>query len=433
MGLGKTVSCLTAIGDLFESFDAQRALVVAPLRVARDVWTDEVNEWAHLRGLRVAHVGGTPKERILALQTPADIWTIGRENVMWLERLFIKDNKQIRQWPWDVVILDEAQSFKAQSSKRWKSMRRLRRFASRLIQLTGTPVPNGYGDLWAQIYLLDGGQRLGRTEKQYKERFFNPPQYGHFGKWTLKPFADEQIQKLLSDIVLVINVDEALGEMTPVRYNPVRVHLDVDTLRAYKRFERAAITEFGGSMVKAVNAAVLAGKLLQFANGSLYTDDKGSYRVVHDRKIEALGDILDGVSGKALIAYEFIADKTRIMAELAKQDRPWGLIERREDYEAWMRGDLDFLLLHPASAGHGLNLQIEGAETIVWFGLTPNLEHYLQLNARLIGGHRRAGKHVIVHHIIAADTRDEEMMDLLTAKGITQDDLTRCVAMWQRS
>lgn len=425
MGLGKTVTTLTALGDLFKLFEAQRVLVVAPLRVARSVWENEVNAWAHLKGLRVVHIGGTAKERIAALKKKSDIWTIGRENVQWLEKLFIDGNKQIRPWPWDTVILDESQSFKSQSAKRWRSMRRLRRLIPRLIQLTGTPTPNGYEDLWAQIYLLDLGQRLGRSERAYKTRWFNPPPYGHFGKWTLKPGAEAEIRAALADIVFTLKDTE----MTGVHYNPIRVELPPQVAYNYRRFEKKAVAELlSGEKVLAVNAAVLAGKLLQFANGALYTDEEGKYEVVHDAKLEALAETLEGVTGRALIAYEFVSDLARFAPVLNDSGWTWEKLDSEASIERWREGKTKFLVLHPASAGHGLNLQTEGAETIIWFGLTPNLEHYQQLNARLIGGHRRAGKRIVIHHLIATGTRDEDMMNLLTAKGATQADLTQQMA-----
>lgn len=425
MGLGKTSSTLTALGDLFDAFEARRVLVIAPLRVARDVWSDEVQAWAHLKRIRVVHIGGTVKERIAALKRRADVWTIGRENVQWLESLFIRDGKQIRAWPWDTVILDESQSFKSQSAKRWRSLRRLRRLIPRLIQLTGTPSPNGYGDLWAQIYLLDQGQRLGRTERAYKARWFNPPPFGHFGKWTLKPGAEKEIQAALADIVFVLK-DNGHGD---VIYNPIRVHLPSAVAGGYRRFEKKAVADLAsGRKVLAVNAAVLAGKLLQYANGALYTDDKGTYEILHNVKVEAFTEALEGIGGKALIAYEFKSDLARMKEVLAGQERTWDVLDDERSVARWRAGETDFLILHPASAGHGLNLQREGAETILWFGLTPNLEHYQQLNARLIGGHRRAGKRIVIHHLIATGTRDEDMLALLTAKGATQDDLTRRMA-----
>lgn len=431
-GLGKTVSAETAYLDLLESFDAQNALVLAPLRVARKVWKDETQEWDHLQGLNVVHIGGTQAQRLKALKTRADIHTIGRENTKWLIDQFISGKKQIRKWPWDTVILDESQSWKSQSSQRWKSLRLARQLFPRLIELTGTPAPNGYADLWSQIYLLDRGQRLGRSESAFKDRWFDAENCGDYSKYHIKPHAAAEIQAALSDIVLSLRVEDYF-DLPPVIYNNVRVTLTESMLKAYKKFERTSIMQtLGGKTITAVNAGVAYNKLLQFANGAMYVDETGKYEVLHDAKIEALLETLESSSGPVLVGYGFIHDRKRIAAALERycgKNKTWAFMESDDQLEAFSRGELNIGVIHPASAGHGLNsMHKSGSTTIIWFGGTCNLEHFQQLNARLTGGIRRLGKNVVVHIIVADDTIDEEVVELLTLKAKTQDDLTGAMA-----
>ena len=420
MGLGKTVITLTALDDLFEAFECTRALVIAPLRVASIVWSDAVEEWAHLRHLRVSKILGTEKQRLAAINAKADIYAINRENIPWLEEQFIAGKKQVRRWPWDMVVIDESSSFKNHAAKRFKSLRRLRRLFPRLIELTGTPAPRGLEDLWSQIFLLDGGERLGRTLTAFRERWFIPINKGTFTDWVPKKGAREEIEALLKDIVMTIRVDDVLEGLSPVVYQTVKVQLSVPILKAYKKMEHEALLElFSGKEIEAVNAGVLAGKLLQLANGAAYIEAP-HYEVFHDEKIEALKELVEAVPS-AIIAYNFISDRERIEKALAGLS--WSGLNGPEDEKLWRAGKIDYLLLHPASAGHGLNLQREGCNHVIWFGLNWSLELYQQLNARLTGGHRRTGKHIIVQHLVTEGTIDEDVMIALAGREFTQNAL----------
>lgn len=433
MGTGKTVSSLTAFQDLQNNFDAQRALVVAPLRVARKVWSDEIDEWSHLQGITVAKIIGTEKQRLEAMRTRADIHTINRENVAWLERQIIEGKKQIRIFPWDTVILDESQSFKSQNSQRWKSLRRLRKLFHRCIQLTGTPIPNGYGDLWAPVYLLDQGQRLGSTESAFHDRWFNERRGDGFSVWDLKPGAEEFIQHAISDITLSVRLEDYI-DVPAVTWNLIRVVLSAAEMAIYRRFERTCISEFNGKTVSAVSAGALGNKLAQLANGFIYSDDEQNFEIFHDQKVDALGEVLDGLSGPVIVGYAYRADAERIGDLLTKMGKKWRFANSDADLNAFANGTLDVIVMHPASAGHGLNdLYKSGAAHIVWFGLTANLEWFQQLNARLTGGLRMLGRHVTVHVIVADDTRDKKLLELLTSKDQTQAGLGKGLSGFARN
>lgn len=433
MGLGKTVSNLTAFSDLQETFDARRMLVVAPKRVARKVWSDEVQEWSHLSHLTVSRIVGSERECFEALKKPADVHTIGRERLPWLHAQFIQDGRQVVEWPWDTVVLDESQSFASQSSQRFKALADLRTKTKfrRLIELSGTPAPNGYTKLWSQMWLLDRGRRLGSSERAMLERWFTPP-VGVFLKWNLKPGAREEIQNALRDIVLVLREKDYL-DLPPVVDNFVRCELSAGAMATYKRFERECIAEVAGKKLTAVNAGVLDGKLLQLANGAAYYEDK-KWVPFHDAKLEALEETLDGISGKALICVNFKHDGLRVSTLLdrlaASSKRAWRQLDSDRDFEAWAAGQIDWAVLHPASAGHGLNsLYKSGCEDMVWFGLTSNLEWYQQAVARLTGGHRRAGRNIRVHHLVADGTRDDDYVRLIKAKALDQDTLMDSLAV----
>lgn len=427
MGLGKTVSTLTAFLDMRESFDVKKMLVVAPLRVARSVWTDEIKTWSHLHGLKTSQMLGSEKERLRALNAGADIHLINRENLVWLSEQVIQGKKQIRKWPWDLVVLDESQSFRSQSSYRWKSLRRVRKIFPRCIELTGTPSPNGYSNLWSQIFLLDRGLRLGNTETAFRERWFNQPGYEAWN-WTLKPHAKQEIQKLLSDIVLCIQ-----GEKPPIDNNYIKVRLSVQEMALYKKFERSYIMNtVNGNKITAVSAGACYGKLLQLANGSIYINDRKEFEIFHNEKIKALEEVLEGVNGPTMICYSFKADLKRISDCLTKfcgKVYRWDVLNDKASEEQWNLGKTDFLILHPGSAGHGLNLQHSGSTTIVWFGLSPDLELYQQANARLIGGLRGAGKTFVLHHIVAEGTVDEDVITLIDSKATDQHELQTAITL----
>lgn len=432
-GLGKTVSTLTAFSDLKESFDAHKMLVIAPKRVARKVWSDETASWDHLGHLRVSRIVGSARECFEALRRPAEVHTIGRDRVAWLAAQFIQDGKQVVEWPWDVVVLDESQSFASQSSERWKNLSALRKLTRfpRMVQLSGTPMPNGYMKLWSQMWLLDKGSRLGSTEKAMQERWFTPP-VGMFLKWALKPGADREIQNRLRDIVLALREEDYL-DLPPVVDNFIRCQLSPTAMATYKRFEREFIAEVAGKRLTAVNAGVLDGKLLQLANGAVYHEDK-KWVPFHDAKLEALEETLEGIPGKALICYGFNHDKARIGQVLQRaadrEGRTWRLLDSDADFQDWADGHIDWGLLHPASAGHGLNdVYKAGAEDLIFFGLTNNLELYEQARARVTGGHRRQGRNIKVHHIVADGTRDDDYVALIKRKALDQDNLMAALAV----
>lgn len=433
MGGGKTVSTLTAFSNLREQFEVNRMLVVAPLRVARDVWDAEAREWEHLQHLRVSKALGTEAQRLAALRVPADVHTINRENLPWLQSLFLEEfarNKwrQTRRWLWDVVVLDESQSYKSQSSQRFKAMKRLRKFAPRLVELTGTPAPNRYPDLWSQAYLLDQGRRLGWSEKAYLDRWFTPPPERGM-KWELKPHAKEQIHTALGDIVLSLRESDYfdLPEVLPeIRW----VTLPDRALRKYREMERKYITTtYSGRVVSAVSAGVCVGKRMQLANGFLYTTEAGESETFHDEKLEALAEVVDAATGPVMLVYNYKSDLRRIEQMLARQfaDRVVMRMDTEQSKDLWNAGLIDVLLLHPESAGHGLNLQGAGCELIVWYGLTYNLEHIQQVFARLGGGHRRNGA-LVVMYILACDTVDEEVVHSTADKALDQEQLIEGIA-----
>lgn len=422
MGVGKTIQTLTAFDQLLQTFEVRRMLVVGPLRVARKVWADEILEWAHTRHLTCSTIIGAPKQRLKALRTPSDIHCINKEMVSWLEDQFFTGTKQVLKWPWDLVVLDESQLFKSRSTVRWKSMRRLRSLIPRMVQLSGTMCPNGYEDLWAQVYLLDQGIRLGRTLTEYLERYFDAPFY-EYGKWTLKPGAKEAIHKKIADIVLVIR-----DEKPPVPFNFVRVQMSPEQMKVFRKMQKSFITEMGDSVLSAVNAGVLDNKLLQLANGAVYTGvkEEGGKREwieFHNEKIVALQELTESTSDKMVVPYYFLHDKARISAMLDKSGRTWKALKSDEDFGRFAAGEYEIGLLHPASAGHGLNdVYKSGAKHIVHFGCTANLEWVQQVNARLTGGHRR-GEGVQVHFIVCDETRDDDYVDKIKGKADDQDGL----------
>jgi len=432
MGLGKTVSALTGFVDLQKDYEAKRMLVIAPKRVARRVWSDEVKEWSHLNHLSVSRIVGDADECFETLKTKADIHTIGRERLPWLRAQFLDDNGKLKyRWPWDMVVIDESQSFKSQSSQRFKALNGLRPYFPRMTELSGTPLPNGYSDLWSQFYLLDKGRRLGSSERSYLERWFTPP-VGMFTKWNLSPQGARQIREAIKDMVLSLREEDYLT-LPPISSNFIRVTLSNAALATYKKMEREYIAEVAGKKLTAVNAGVLDGKLLQLANGAVYHAGK-EWVEFHSAKTEALDETLEAMPGKALIAYGYQHDLARIQKVVEKRasedSRNWALLKSDASFDAWARGEIDWGILHPASAGHGLNdMYKAGCEDIIHFGLTNNLEWHQQVNARIGGGHRRAGKNIRVHHIVADGTRDDDYVRLLKNKAVTQDGLTESLAV----
>lgn len=430
VGLGKTSITLTAFKELQHDFRAHKALVIAPLRVAKRAWIEEIGEWAHLQGLTTSKILGTEKQRLAGLNAEADIYLINYENLVWLIEQFIEGKKQVRHWPFDFVVADESQALKSQSSKRWKALRRIRRLFLRLVELTGTPAPLSYRDLWSQVYLLDRGQRLGVTETAFLERWFREHRGDGYSTWSIKDGSAAEIHAALADIVLSLKVEDYF-DLPPVVFNPIRVSMSPAALAVYRKFKRTAISDFNGKTVTAASAGVLSGKLLQLANGIIYTGVERQFEVFHDEKLDALIEHLDSCTGPIIVAYGFVADAARIskaLREYCGQEKTWAVADSDASLDKFARGKTDVLLCHPASVGHGLNdMHRSGATNIVWYGLTNRLEHWLQLNGRLTGGHRRAGKNIVVSAILTDDTEDQRAWESLIAKEATQDALTRAL------
>lgn len=411
MGLGKTVITMTAIRELLDDFAAFRVLVIAPKRVAEDTWTREAAKWDHLHDLRISPILGTVKERTAALDAEADIYVIGRDNVIWLVELLQERKKG---WPFDMVVIDELSSFKNPQAKRFRALRKAMPCVRRVVGLTGTPSPNGLMDLWAEIYLLDRGERLGRTIGWYRDEFFRPGMRNGYVvyKWEPRKGAREQIEKRIGDICVSMSAEDYLT--LPDRIdNVIPVRLGESEKTMYRAMEEDQLLQMGeDETVVALNAAAVMSKLLQMANGSVYTESGGVIRI-HDKKLDALEEIIDTADEPVLVFYSFRHDLDTIRARI-----PYArILERQEDIAAWNRGEINVLLTHPASAGYGLNLQ-EGGHVIVWYGLTWSLELYQQANARL---HRQGQERpVIIHHLIAEGTVDEQVMHALQAKDTSQ-------------
>ncbi|WP_017726754.1 DEAD/DEAH box helicase [Halalkalibacterium ligniniphilum] len=416
MGMGKTVSTLTAVADLLHDyFDVSKVLVIAPKRVAEDTWSRETEKWGHTQYLKVSKVLGSQKERIRALLEPAHIYVTNRENVEWLVEYYKK------KWPFDMVVIDELSSFKSSKSKRFRALRKVRPLIKRLVGLTGTPAPNSLLDLWPQMYLLDAGERLGKTLTQYRDKYFQAgARNGHIVyEWKLKNGAEEAIHERIGDICVSMQAKDHLNLPDRVD-NVIKVPMDERTKEKYKQLEKDLLLPFADSDVVADTAAVLSNKLLQLANGAIY-DENRDIQIVHDEKLNALEEIQEAANGKSLLVfYTYKHDLERIQQRF-KQAKT---LDTSKDIQDWNSGKIEMLLAHPASAGHGLNLQ-DGGHIIVWFGLTWSLELYQQANARL---DRQGQKHsVIVHHLVAEGTVDEDVMRALEGKAVGQNALLEAV------
>jgi SNF2 family DNA or RNA helicase len=419
MGLGKTVVALTAIEELmYDYFEIRKALVVAPLKTAESVWAQEAAKWDHLRGLRVAKVLGTAKARERALGERADVFVVNRDNVSWLVELLGS------RWPFDMVVLDELSSFKSPSSKRFRALRSVRRRMARVVGLTGTPAPNGLIDLWPQIYLLDQGERLGRHVTGFRRDYFTAARSSGRAvfSWRPLPGAAEAIYRRIADICVSMKASDYL--QLPGRVdNVVKVPLPASASARCKELERLYVSALPEGEVTAANAAVLSGKLLQLANGAVYVDGgAGAWAEVHRAKLDALSELAEACGQPLLVFYAFKHDRERILESLASLGPR--LLDGPGDVEDWNAGRIRALLAHPASAGHGLNLQA-GGNLIVWFGLTWSLELYQQANARL---HRQGQERpVIIHHLVSEGTIDEDVMKALKKKDKTQAELLEAV------
>lgn len=421
MGLGKTAITLTALCDLlFNSFEAHRVLVIAPLRVARDTWPDELRKWEHLSGLRFSVAVGTEAERKAALRAKADIYIINRENVQWL----IEDSGIA--FSYDTVVIDELSSFKNHQSKRFRSLMKVRPKVNRIIGLTGTPSSNGLMDLWAEYRLLDMGQRLGRFIGQYRTAYFTPDKRNGQVIFSYKPlpFAEEQIYDKIADITISMKSTDHLvmPELVTAEYP---VALSGKERERYDDLKQDLVLKLAGGEITAANAAALSGKLCQMANGAVYGDDESVHHI-HDRKLDALEDLIEAANGKpVLVAYWFKHDLERIATRLRDRHIPFSKLDTSGSIASWNEGKWPVALIHPASAGHGLNLQ-SGGSTIIWFGLTWSLELYQQTNARLWRQGQNADT-VVLHHIIAKNTIDERVMKALRDKDKTQSALIEAV------
>ena len=413
MGLGKTVTTLTAIEELKNDYlEEIKVLVVAPKRVAEDTWTTEHEKWDHLRNLKVIKVLGTPKERKLALQREGDIYIITRDNVAWLVELLGK------KWDFDTVVIDELSSFKNHQSKRFKKLRTVRPLMKRVIGLTGTPAPNGYMDLWAQIYLLDRGKRLGKTITEYRKRYFNTLYRPGYNEYELRSGAKEEIDEAIKDICISMKARDYLNLKEPLYINRI-AKLDKKEFKTYKTMERDAVLELEEEDITALNAAAVTNKLLQLANGAVYTEDRKVIKI-HDKKIDILEELIEEANGEpVLVFYNFQHDKDRILEKFKKDVR---VLDTEKDIKDWNNKKIKILLAHPAGAGHGLNLQ-DGGSIIIWFGLNWSLELYQQANARLA---RQGQKETVrIYHIISENTVDERVLEVLEGKNLRQEELLR--------
>ncbi|MEZ7603236.1 SNF2-related protein [Streptococcus parasanguinis] len=415
MGLGKSVISLSAINELMlDYFDVSRTLVIAPLRVANNTWPDEIKKWEHLKYLSYSVVTGSEKERLAALRKPAHIYLINRENVDWLI------TKSGIPWKFDMVVIDELSSFKSYQAKRFKSLLKVRPKIKRIVGLTGTPSSNGLMDLWAEFRLLDMGERLGRYITYYRQNFFVPDKRNQQMIFSYKPKegSEKMIYSLISDITISMKSKDFL-KMPECVMNEVVVSLSDKEQKLYDSLKQDMVLSLEENEIDAINAAALSNKLLQMSNGAVYNDDKESLHI-HDRKLDALEDLIEGANGKpVLIAYWFKHDLERIKERFDVRE-----IKTAKDISDWNKGKIPVALIHPASAGHGLNLQA-GGSTLIWFGLTWSLELYQQTNARLY----RQGQDstVVIHHILTKGTIDEDVMKALKAKERIQDALIESV------
>lgn len=432
MGLGKTVTTLTAINDLiYEELEISNVLVIAPKRVAETVWAQECEKWDHLKHLRVSVIKGALPKRMEALNTKADIYVISRDLVAWLVGLYGGASL-----PFDMLVIDELSSFKSPKSLRFKALRQVRPSIKRVVGLTGTPAPNGYPDLWAQIYLLDRGERLEKTITKYRERYFREGRKNGnvVYEYKLLNNAEEQINWRISDICISMKASDYL-DMPELIDNYIKVPMTDDLAKKYKEFEKNKVLELikpeqesineidKTTEINVVNAAALSNKLLQFANGAVYDENHVAHEI-HNLKIDTLKELIEDANGKSvLVAWSFQSDRDRLI-EALKSYKPREL-KTEKDIADWNAGKIRVLLAHPASAGHGLNLQ-SGGNIIIWFGLTWSLELYQQFNARLFRQGQREGS-VIIHHIALEGTHDEDVIAAIKAKDKKQESLLKSI------
>lgn len=420
MGLGKTSCCLTAIERLiYETFEVSKVLVIAPLRVARNTWSDEINQWDHLKHLKYSIIVGTAKERKAAIEKKADIYIVNRENLQWLV--------ENSDFDYDMVVIDELSSFKNWNAKRFKAFMQVRPKVSRVVGLTGTPSSNGLMDLFAEFKCLDMGERLGRFITQYRNSYFRPDKTNGAIVYSYKllPGAEEAIYDKISDITISMKALDHL-QMPELINNRYPVYLDEDERAAYEGMKNDLMLPYKDEDdITAANAAALSNKLCQMSNGCVYSDE-GEEVWIHDKKLDALEDLIEAANGKpVMVAYWFKHDLKRISERLRSLKIPFEKLESDESMRRWNAGELPVALIHPASAGHGLNLQ-KGGNTMIWFGLTWSLELYEQTVARLWRQGQTEGT-VVIEHIVAKDTIDERILDALLKKEKAQNALIDAV------
>lgn len=412
MGLGKTVVTLTAVNELiYNRFAVSRVLIIAPKKVAEATWSTEAAKWEHLRHLRFSLILGSEKQRIRAAYTPADIYVINRENVVWLAD-FLRNS-----WNFDMVVIDESSSFKNHRAKRFKALTWIRPHVSRIVELTGTPAPNSLADLWAQLYLLDEGRRLGRNITAFRDSFFRANTHGgHFTTYEINEGAAAEIQRRISDICISMKSEDYL-QLPDLVYDLVPVRLDAKAQKAYDEMEREMLLTIDENVIDAGSAAALSNKLLQLCNGAVYTEpDK--WLPLHDCKLEAFMELVERLNGQpALVFYNFRHDLERLTAALTKARKRVRVLKTAADADAWNRRELDILLAHPASCAYGLNLQA-GGNHVIWFGLNWSLELFQQANKRLHRQGQTAA--VFVHELAVQNSRDTDVIAALQDKDTTQ-------------
>lgn len=389
--------------------------MIAPKKVAEGTWTKEKDKWEHTKVLRVSPVLGSAAKRIRALNTPADLYITNRENVVWLVDYYRNS------WPFDMVVVDESSSFKSHKAKRFKALASVGSHIDRMVELTGTPSPNGLNDLWAQVFLLDGGERLGKRYTHFRERYFDPGDRGNNVIYNYKPKqgSEDSILSKIADICISMKAEDYL-QLPEVIYHKVPVILDAKAEKAYRELERKMVLELpeDEEEISVTSAAALSNKLLQLGNGAIYDDDRNVHEV-HGCKIEAFLELIESLQGKpALVFYNYQHDKARILKALEKSKLRIRELKTVQDQDDWNAGEIDVLLAHPASAAYGLNLQ-QGGNHVIWFGLTWNYELYTQANKRL---HRQGQtERVIIHHLVCEGTRDEDVMQALERKDDVQN------------
>ena len=417
MGMGKTISTLTAINDLIRNrFETQKVLVIAPIRVARDTWPAELNKWDHLKGLRVSTITGTKAQREAAVHTDADIYTIGRENIPWLV------NHHAGRWPYDMVIIDELSSFKNPQAKRFKALKKVRPKIHRIVGLTGTPAPNSLLDIWAPFRLIDNGQRLGKYITHYRDQYFTPGRRNGavVYNWNLRPGADQAIYDNIADITVSMRTTDYL-QLPAATHQHITVQLPTKARKHIDTLKRDLVLDLDDDTIDAANAATLSLKLQQLAGGAIYNEAGDDYITIHDEKIQALTELVDQAQGNTmLVCFWFKHERDRILDAIPGAR----VLDTQQDFHDWNNGDIPVALIHPASAGHGLNLQA-GGHIMVWYTTPWSLELYEQANARL---HRQGQTEpVSIIHIDTADSIDQTVHQALTHKDTTQQALITAV------